>query len=83
MTQPYHITSEVSEDTFDTTDQLEDAIRIAKVVAGQAEVGEPISVQHLGKNVRQYIRTADGRVMEQPIVSKDDVANQPSHSTTN
>lgn len=64
---PFYITAENSEDRFDSTDNLEDAIRIAKKVVQQGEVDGPVCIEHCGKNIRQFQRMPDGRVAEEVL----------------
>ena len=61
------IISETSEDRFDETDSLEEAIRIARSLAHQSRAGDPISIEHRGKVVRQLVLMPDGKVVEQEI----------------
>ena len=60
----YHITSENTEDTFDSTDNLEDAIRIAKEAAENGQAGDPVCIEHKGKTIRQFVLTPNGKVEE-------------------
>jgi hypothetical protein len=63
----FYITNESTEDTFDSTDDLQSAIRIAKEVARSGQVGDPVSIEHDGKTVKQFILAPDGRVQEQVV----------------
>jgi hypothetical protein len=63
----FYITNESTEDTFNSTDNLEDAIRIAREVARQGQAGDPVSVEREGRTIRQFILMPDGTVAEQPI----------------
>ena len=63
----YHIISETTEDRFDETESLEDAVRIARSVAAEGAAGDPVSIEHRGKVIRQFVLTSDGRVAEQEI----------------
>jgi hypothetical protein len=65
----FYITNESTEDTFDSTDDLPNAILLAKEVARSGQVGNPINVERDGKVIKQYILTPDGHVQEQAIVS--------------
>jgi hypothetical protein len=63
----FYITDENSEDTFDCTDDLQDAIRIAREVAQQGQAGDLVSVEHDGMTVRQFVLMPDGQVAEEKI----------------
>jgi hypothetical protein len=63
----FHITNENTEDTFDSTDNLQDAIRIARGVAQQGPAGELICIEHNGKNIRQFVPLANGEVAEEVL----------------
>jgi hypothetical protein len=63
----YHITSENTEDTFDSTDNLLDAIRIAREVAQRGEICGPVCIEHRGKNIRQFVLTPGGEVAEEVL----------------
>ncbi len=63
----FHITSESTEDTFDSTDSLQDAIRIAREVARQGQAGEPVCIEHNGKNIRQFLLLPNGEVTEEVL----------------
>jgi hypothetical protein len=60
----YHINNETTEDTFDSVENLQDAIRIAREMAIHCPTGDPISIEFQGKNVRQYLRLANGEITE-------------------
>ena len=60
----FHITSENTEDTFDTTDNLQEAIRIAREVARKGQAGDPVCIEHNGKNIRQFVLMPNGKVDE-------------------
>ena len=64
----FHVTDENSEDTFDSADTLQEAIRIAREVARQGRAGELICVEHEGKNIRQFVRLPNGEVEEKVLV---------------
>lgn len=64
----FHINSENTEDTFDSTDNLEDAIRIAREVAQQGKAGESVCIEHKGKNIRQFVLMPNGKVAEEALV---------------
>ena len=64
----FYIINESTEDTFESTDNLEDAIRVAREVARQGQAGDPVSIlESGGKAVRQFILMPDGTVAEQAI----------------
>jgi hypothetical protein len=64
----FYVVSEVTEDTFEATDDLQDAIRVAREVARQGAAGEPVSILDSGgKAVKQFVLMSDGTVAEQPI----------------
>jgi hypothetical protein len=63
----YCIISETTEDRFDETDSLEEAIRIARAVARESKAGDPISIEHRGRVIRQMVLLPDGRVSEEEI----------------
>jgi hypothetical protein len=65
---PFYITNESTEDTLESTENLEDAIRVAREVARQGQVGDLVSILECGgKAVRQFVLLPDGTVAEQPI----------------
>jgi DNA integrity scanning protein DisA with diadenylate cyclase activity len=61
----YCIISETTEDRFDETDSLEEAIRIARAVARKSQAGALISIEHRGRVIRQLVLLPDGRVAEE------------------
>ena len=63
----FYINSENTEDTFDSTDNLQDAIRIAREVAQQGEAGDPVCIEHKGKNIRQFVLMPNGEVAEEAL----------------
>jgi hypothetical protein len=63
----FYINNENTEDTFDSADNLQDAIRIAREVAQQGPAGELVCIEHKGKNIRQFVRLPNGRVAEETI----------------
>ncbi len=63
----FFITSENTEDTFDSTDNLEDAIRIAKQMAQNGQTGDPVCIEHKGKNIRQFVLMPNGKVAEEAL----------------
>jgi hypothetical protein len=60
----YRIISDVTEDHFGDTDNLEDAVRIARSVVRDGPAGEPISIEHKGFVIRQVVLQDDGTVTE-------------------
>lgn len=64
----YYITSETTEDRFDCTDNLEDAIQIAREVALMGQAGNPVCIEHDGKNIRQFVLLPDGNIAEESLV---------------
>jgi hypothetical protein len=60
----YYINSENTEDTFDSTDNLQDAIRIARELAQEGQAGDPVCIEHKGKNIWQFVLMPDGNVAE-------------------
>lgn len=63
----YYVTNESTEDTFGATDDLEEAIRIAKEVARTGQAGDLVLVESEGKGVRQFVLTEDGSIAENQI----------------
>lgn len=63
----YYITSENTEDTFDSTDNLQDAIRIARELAREGQAGDPVCIEHKGKNVRQFVLMPNGELAEEVL----------------
>jgi hypothetical protein len=63
----FYINFENTEDTFDATDNLEDAIRIAREVVQQGQAGEPVCIAHNGMNIWQFILMPDGKVAEESL----------------
>jgi hypothetical protein len=66
-TKAYCIISEVTEDRFDETDDLADAIRIARTLVRESRAGDPIAIEHKGRVIRQLVLMPDGRVSEEEI----------------
>lgn len=64
----FHITFENSEDTFNSTDNLQDAIRIAREVAQNEQPGELVFIEHQGLNIWQFVLMPNGKVEEQALV---------------
>jgi hypothetical protein len=63
----YSIISETTEDRFDEADSLEEALRIARRLVNECEAGDPVSIEHHGRVVRQLVRTPAGVVEEAPV----------------
>lgn len=63
----YYVTNESTEDTFGATDDLEEAIRIAKEVARTGQAGDLVLVESEGKGVRQFVLTENGSIAENLI----------------
>jgi hypothetical protein len=64
----FYIINENTEDTFVSTDNLQDAIRLAREVASQGQTGDLISIlESGGMAVRQFVLLPDGTVAEQAI----------------
>ena len=63
----FYITSEDTEDTFDSTDNLQDAIRIAREVAQKGQADDPVCIEHKGKNIRQFVLMPNGEVAEKAL----------------
>jgi hypothetical protein len=64
----FSIVNESTEDTVETTDNLEDAIRRAWEAASQGQTGDLVSIlESSGKAVRQFLLMPDGTVVEQQI----------------
>jgi hypothetical protein len=64
----FYVINESTEDTFDSTDNIEEAIRVARKVASQGQAGDPVSIlESGGKAVRQFVLMPDGTVAEHAI----------------
>jgi hypothetical protein len=63
----YSIISETTEDRFDEADSLEEAIHIARALARESQAGDPVSIEHRGRVIRQLVLMPDGRVSEEGI----------------
>lgn len=61
----YCIISETTEDRFDEVENLDDAIRIARGLVKESQAGDPISIEHNGRVIRQFVLTPQG-VVEEP-----------------
>lgn len=65
------VINESTEDTFESTEDLQDAIRVAREVAKQGQAGDPVSIlESGGKAVRQFVLMPDGTVAEQAIAGQ-------------
>jgi len=54
----FYVTNESTEDTFGATDDLEEAVRIAKQVARNRQPGDLVLVESCeGRGVRQFVLT--------------------------
>lgn len=64
----FYVINESTEDTFESTDDLEHAICVAREVARQGQAGDPVCIlESGGKAVRQFVLMPDGTVAEQAI----------------
>jgi len=63
----FYVTNESTEDTFGITEDLQEAIRIAKEVAQAGPAGDLVLVESEGKGVKQFVLTTDGTVEEYQI----------------
>jgi hypothetical protein len=63
----YCIISETTEDRFDEVDSLAEAIRIARTLARESQAGDPVSIEHGGRVIRQLVLMPDGRIAEEEI----------------
>lgn len=64
----FYIVNESTEDTFESTEDLQDAIRAAREVARQGQAGDLVSLlESGGKAIRQFVLMPDGTVVEQAI----------------
>ena len=61
----YCIISETTEDRFAEVCSLDEALEIARGLAKESRVGNPISIEHHGLVIRQFVRTENG-VVEEP-----------------
>ncbi len=68
---PFYVINENTEDTFATTDNLQDAIRVAREVSRQGQAGDLVSVlESGGKAVKQFVLMPDGTVTELAIAGQ-------------
>lgn len=64
----FYVTNESTEDTFGATDDLQEAIRIAKDVARTGQAGDLVLVESSeGKSVKQFVLTPEGSIAEQDV----------------
>jgi hypothetical protein len=63
----YYIVSETTEDRFDETESLAEALRIARGAAKESASGEPVSIEYNGRVIHQFLRTPAGEVVEAPV----------------
>jgi hypothetical protein len=68
ISNAYCIIRETTEDRFDETVSPEEAIRIARSLMREGQTGDPVSIEHRGKVVRQLVLMPDGKVQEEAIV---------------
>jgi hypothetical protein len=67
----FYIVNESTEDTVDSAENLQDAIRVARDAASQGQAGDPVSIlESGGKAVMQFVRMPDGTVAEQAVYSQ-------------
>lgn len=82
----FYITSEITEDRFDSTDNLEDARRIAREAAQLAPAGEIICIELDGKNIRQFVLAANGDIAEKCLIETNhnpgEGGDLPANGTT-
>lgn len=64
----FYVISETTEDRFDCTDNLDDAVRIAREVAKSGQAGDPVCIEYEGKNIRQFVLMPSGNVAEEQLV---------------
>jgi hypothetical protein len=64
----FYVTNESTEDTFGATDDLQEAIRIAKDVARTGQAGDLVLVESSeGKGVKQFMLTPEGTIAEKDV----------------
>lgn len=64
----FYIVNESTDDTLQATNELQDAIRVAREVAGQDPAGDLITILDSGGlAVRQFVRLVDGTVTEHTV----------------
>ncbi|HEX4000904.1 MAG TPA: hypothetical protein VHX65_20330 [Pirellulales bacterium] len=65
----YLITGEDTEDTYDATDNLDEAIRIANALVRNGHEGGPVFIERDGLNIWQFARLQNGDVEEKRLVA--------------
>jgi hypothetical protein len=68
ISNAYCIIRETTEDRLDETESLEEAVRIARSLVREGQAGDPVSIEHRGKVVRQLVLMPDGKAEEEAIV---------------
>lgn len=63
----YHIISETTEDRFDETDSLDEALRIARGLATEGRPDEPVSIEYDGRVIHQFVLTPNGVIDESSV----------------
>ncbi len=63
----FYVTFENTEDRFDGTDNLQEAIRIARELAQHGQADGPVCIEHKGKNIWQFVLMPNGKVAEKAI----------------
>jgi hypothetical protein len=63
----YYIVSETTEDRFDETESLEEALRIARDLVKESQSGDPVLIEHNGRVIHQLVLTPEGQVEEAPV----------------
>ncbi len=63
----FHITSDTTEDTYDSTESLQEAIRIAREVTKNGQAGETVCIEFKGKNIWQFVLMPNGEVNEKAL----------------
>ena len=63
----YYIISETTEDRFDEVDSLDEALRIARDLVKESRAGDPVSIEHNGRVIRQFVLTPEGEVEEEAV----------------
>jgi hypothetical protein len=64
----FYITSDNSENRFDSAEDLQGAIRIARKVAKNGQPGDAVCIEHMGKNIRQFVLMPNGNIAEEALV---------------
>jgi hypothetical protein len=63
----YYVVSETTEDR-DEADTLEEALQIARDLAKEGQAGDPVSIEHNGRVIRQFVLAPSGEVEEEPVL---------------